>query len=104
MSTPSMWQAGGVRGDPLDLDAIMVVVLLHEGSHVAQIATYGQRVGALAESNHLRKISTTTACSGASKRYAGLHRFDSARDGIVRPGRGAADDAAALRLRTKRGR
>ena len=53
MSTPSVWQAGGVRGDPLDLDAIMVFVLLHEGSHVAQMATYGQRVGALAESNHL---------------------------------------------------
>jgi len=53
MSTPSVWRAGGVVGDPIDLDTLMVFVLLHEGSHVAQMATYGPRIGAIAERNHL---------------------------------------------------
>jgi hypothetical protein len=53
MSTPSIWRAGGVVGDPIDLESLMVFVLLHEGSHVAQMATYGTRIGAIAERNHL---------------------------------------------------
>jgi hypothetical protein len=53
MSAPSVWRAGGVRGDPLSLEALMTFVVLHEGSHVAQVATYGARVGALAERNNL---------------------------------------------------
>jgi hypothetical protein len=98
MSTPSVWQAGGVRGDPLDLDALMVFVLLHEGSHVAQMATYGQRVGALAESNHLpedfnddsmqRRFEETPAFTASILRETDL--FVEAA--------GAADDAEALRL------
>lgn len=48
MSTPSVWEAGGVgQGD--DLKTTMVAVLLHEGSHVAQLAPYGPRLGSLIE-------------------------------------------------------
>lgn len=49
MSTPSVWRAGGVDGGPLGLETLMVAVLLHEGSHVVQASTYGQRVAALTE-------------------------------------------------------
>jgi hypothetical protein len=47
MSTPSVWRAGGVDGGPLELETLMVAVMLHEGVHVAQSPTYGQRVTAL---------------------------------------------------------
>lgn len=53
MSTPSVWRAGGVDGGPIPLETMMVAVLLHEGSHVAQIGPYGPRLGALIEANHL---------------------------------------------------
>lgn len=52
MSTPSVWEAAGVgKGD--DLRGLMIAVLLHEGSHVAQIGPYGPRLGALIERHAL---------------------------------------------------
>ena len=48
MSTPSVWEAAGV-GEGEALETLMVAVLLHEGSHVAQIGPYGARLGALIE-------------------------------------------------------
>lgn len=46
MSTPGVWETAGVgKGD--DLRSMMIAVLLHEGSHVAQIGPYGPRLGAL---------------------------------------------------------
>ncbi len=52
MSTPSVWEAAGV-GEGAALETTMIGVLLHEGSHVAQLAPYGPRLGALIERNHL---------------------------------------------------
>jgi len=52
MSTPTVWEAGGV-GEGARLETTMVAVLLHEGSHVAQIGPYGKRLGALIERYHL---------------------------------------------------
>ena len=46
MSTPSVWQAAHVGAGP-DLERTMVGVMLHEASHVAQIRSYGPRLGAL---------------------------------------------------------
>ena len=48
MSTPSVWEANGV-GKGRDLETTMVCVLLHEGSHVAQLGPYGSRLGALVQ-------------------------------------------------------
>ena len=48
MSTPSVWEAAGV-GKGSSLETLMVAVLLHEGSHVAQTGPYGPRLGALIE-------------------------------------------------------
>lgn len=53
MSTPSVWREGGVDGGPLGLETLMVAVLLHEGSHVAQANSYGVQISALAERNRL---------------------------------------------------
>jgi hypothetical protein len=52
MSTPSVWEANGV-GKGEDLERLMTAVLLHEASHVAQTASYGPRLGALINANHL---------------------------------------------------
>jgi hypothetical protein len=52
MSTPTVWEAAGV-GSGNALETTMVAVLLHEGSHVAQIGPYGPRLGALIERNKL---------------------------------------------------
>jgi hypothetical protein len=52
MSTPTVWQAAGV-GEGRELETRMIAVLLHEGSHVAQIGAYGPRLGALIERNQL---------------------------------------------------
>ena len=46
MSTPSIWEAGGV-GEGESLKRTMIAVLLHEGSHIAQLGPYGPRLGAL---------------------------------------------------------
>jgi len=53
MSTPSVWRAAGVSNDALGLETMMTAVLLHEGSHIAQSATYGARITALVAANNL---------------------------------------------------
>lgn len=53
MSAPSVWRAGGVDNAGIGLETMMVAVLLHEGSHVSQMQTYGARIGRIAEANHL---------------------------------------------------
>ncbi|UPT62342.1 MAG: hypothetical protein M0D54_18560 [Hyphomonadaceae bacterium JAD_PAG50586_4] len=53
MSTPSLWEAAGVRNDVLGLETMMVAVLLHEGAHLAQADTYGARMSTLVELNDL---------------------------------------------------
>ena len=52
MSAPSVWQAAGV-GEGAALERLMVAVLLHEASHVAQTGPYGPRLGALIDRNRL---------------------------------------------------
>lgn len=49
MSTPAVWRAGEVDGMQLGLDNLMIAVLLHEGTHVVQLPTYGVRIGELIE-------------------------------------------------------
>ncbi|HEX6178205.1 MAG TPA: hypothetical protein VF057_07590 [Thermoanaerobaculia bacterium] len=46
MSTPTVWEAGKV-GEGATLERVMVAVLLHEASHVAQVGPYGPRLGSL---------------------------------------------------------
>jgi hypothetical protein len=45
MSTPSIWRAAGKEDNGLgSLETLMVAVVLHEGTHVAQMPTYGKRM------------------------------------------------------------
>jgi len=53
MSTPSVWRAAGVSNDALGLETMMIGVLLHEGSHVAQLDAYGARITAIETASHL---------------------------------------------------
>ena len=53
MSTPSVWRAAGIRGNSTTLAAMMTAVMLHEGSHVAQMPTYGARMDEITARNHL---------------------------------------------------
>ena len=52
MSTPSVWEAGGVKSD-MGLEILMYAVMLHEGAHVLQIPTYGIVIGDLVETYDL---------------------------------------------------
>jgi hypothetical protein len=49
MSAPSVWRAGNVSPGPMGLDTLMVAVMLHEASHIAQSSTYGARISALSQ-------------------------------------------------------
>jgi hypothetical protein len=53
MSTPSVWRAAGVSNDALGLETMMIGVLLHEGSHVAQFGSYGARIAAIVAASNL---------------------------------------------------
>lgn len=54
MSTPSVWQAAGKSDNGLgSLETLMTAVVLHEATHVAQIPTYGERIGRLATAHRL---------------------------------------------------
>jgi hypothetical protein len=53
MSTPSVWRAGGKDGKGTTLEKLMTAVMLHEGTHVAQMPTYGAAIGQLSDLYHL---------------------------------------------------
>jgi hypothetical protein len=53
MSTPSVWHAAGKNGKGTTLEKLMTAVMLHEGTHVAQMPTYGAEIGKLSERYHL---------------------------------------------------
>jgi hypothetical protein len=54
MSTPSVWRAAAKKDNGLgSLENLMTVVVIHEGTHVAQMPTYGKLIGALATEHKL---------------------------------------------------
>jgi hypothetical protein len=53
MSLPSIWREAGIDNAGIGLETMMVAVLIHEGSHVSQGATYGTRMTALSERHAL---------------------------------------------------
>ena len=53
MSTPSVWRAAGKSGKGMTLEKLMTAVMLHEGTHVAQVPTYGAAIGQIAQRYHL---------------------------------------------------
>ena len=53
MSTPSVWRAAGQSGKGTSLENLMTAVMLHEGTHVAQLPSYGSAMNKITERNHL---------------------------------------------------
>jgi hypothetical protein len=53
MSAPSVWRAAGKDGKGTTLEKLMTAVMLHEGTHVAQMPTYGAAIGELSDRYHL---------------------------------------------------
>lgn len=98
MSTPSVWRTGGVDGGPLGLETLMVAVMLHEGSHVAQSPTYGAQV------TELQRRFSLPESFGDDSLQARYEDEEAFRASIVREtelffqAAAAVDDAAAYRL------
>jgi hypothetical protein len=53
MSTPTIWRANGNTGKGTTLENLMTFVMLHEATHVAQMPTYGEKIGTISETYHL---------------------------------------------------
>ena len=53
MSAPSVWRAAQKTGKGTTLENLMTAVMLHEGTHVAQMPTYGKVIGEISERNKL---------------------------------------------------
>jgi hypothetical protein len=53
MAVPSVWRKAGIDNAAIGLETMLVAVLLHEASHVSQNSTYGARMTALTQRNHL---------------------------------------------------
>ena len=73
MSTPSIWRAANKSDNGLgSLEKLMTVVVIHEGTHVAQNPTYGSRIGALAAAH---KLPEDFNDDSIQKRFGGNAEF-----------------------------
>jgi hypothetical protein len=72
MSTPSIWRAAGKTGKGTALETLMTAVMLHEGTHVAQMPTYGAEIGKLAERYHLPEDFNDDSIQGQFGKNAGF--------------------------------
>ena len=73
MSTPSVWRAANKSDNGLgSLEKLMTVVVIHEGTHVAQIPTYGRMIGALSEAH---KIAEDFNDDSIQERFQGNAEF-----------------------------
>lgn len=98
MSTPSVWREGGVKGEPLELGLLMIAVLLHEGSHVAQIPTYGRRMDSLAKRHRLPDSFDDDSIQERFEDNAEFAQSVARETQLLLAAAAAADDAAALGL------
>lgn len=98
MSTPSVWRAAGVDGGPMALENLMVAVMLHEGSHVAQIGPYGARLGALIEENDLPESFTDDSLQHRFRDEPEFAASIARETELLTAAAAAADDAEARRL------
>ena len=99
MSTPSIWRAANKSDNGLgSLEKLMTVVVIHEGTHVAQIPTYGQKIGTLAEAHNLPDDFNDDSIQ---KRFQGNAEFTASIEReteLLFAAADAANDAAAKRL------
>jgi hypothetical protein len=99
MSTPSVWRAANKSDNGLgNLEALMAAVVIHEGTHVAQIPTYGAKIGALAKANNLPEDFNDDSIQ---KRFEGNAEFAASmklETELLFAAADAKDDSEALRL------
>lgn len=99
MSTPSVWRAANKSDNGLgSLEKLMTVVVIHEGTHVAQIPTYGKMIGALATAH---KLPEDFNDDSIQERFEGNAEFAASIEretGLLLAAADAADDADAKRL------
>lgn len=99
MSTPSIWRAANKSDNGLgSLEKLMTVVVIHEGTHVAQIPTYGKLIGALAEAN---KLPEDFNDDSIQKRFEGNAEYAASikrETGLLLAAADAKDDGEAKRL------
>lgn len=98
MSTPSVWRAGGVDNAGIGLETMMVAVLLHEGSHVSQMSTYGARIGALATANNLPEDFNDDSIQHRFESNAEFSASVARETELLYQSVAAPDDATARRL------
>jgi hypothetical protein len=99
MSTPSVWRAANKSANGLEsLELLMTAVVLHEATHVAQMPTYGQRIGRLAEAHKLPEDFNDDTIQ---KRFEGERDFKdsvSRETDLLLAAATARDDSTAIRL------
>jgi hypothetical protein len=98
MSTPSVWQASGVKSEELGLETMMVAVLLHEGSHVVHAATYGKQVTVLADRHGLPESFNDDSLQGRFKDDEAFASSVQRETELFHQAAAAPDDATARRL------
>ena len=98
MSTPSVWRANGVDNAGIGLEAMMTAVLLHEGSHVAQSATYGARIDALSKRNHLPDSFDDDSLQKAFESEKEFTSSVARETDLLFEAAAATDDSAAIQL------
>ena len=99
MSTPSIWRAAVKSSAGLQsLDQLMIAVLLHEATHVAQMPTYGERMSRLAEKH---KLPEDFNDDSIQKRFEGNAEFKESigrETDLLLSSATASDRATAVRL------
>lgn len=98
MSTPSVWSAGNVPPGPMGLETLMVAVMLHEASHVAQSNTYGARITALAQRYSLPDTFNDDSLQHDFEANAEFAASVTGETELFFQAAAATDDAEALRL------
>ncbi|HUF17960.1 MAG TPA: hypothetical protein VMS12_07945 [Thermoanaerobaculia bacterium] len=97
MATPSVWAAAGI-GDGSSLETMLVAVMLHEASHLAQIGPYGPSLGALIERNALPDSFNDNSVQesfGSNEEFAASVKRETE---LFMEAAAAEDDAVARRL------
>ena len=98
MSTPSVWRAAGKNGKGTTLEKLMTAVMLHEGTHVAQMPTYGAEIGKLSDRYHLPQSFSDDSIQDQFKGNADFTRSVDAESELLFAASKAKTRAEASRL------
>ena len=98
MSTPSVWHTAGKDGKRTTLEKLMTAVMLHEGTHVAQMPTFGAEIGGLSDRYHLPQSFSDDSIQDQFKGNAAFARSIDAESKLLFGASKARTRAEAARL------